>query len=62
MHLIPLNLLKVGFTIVENNLSKHLEDDLVAMPRHTSFSTGASAHHSSMYQYACYDHDHVVCG
>ncbi len=33
----------IGFTIVENNLSKHLENDLLAMPGHTSFSTGASA-------------------
>ena len=37
-------LLKVGFTIVENNLSKHLEDNLVTMTGHTSFSTGASAY------------------
>ena len=42
MHLIPLIMLRIDFTIVENNLSKHLEDDLLATPGHTSFSTGAS--------------------
>ena len=42
MHLIHLSLLQIGFTIVENNLSKDLEDDLPAMSRHTSLSTGTS--------------------
>ena len=33
----------LGFTIVENSLSEHVEDHLPAMPGHTSFSTGTSA-------------------
>ena len=32
----------LGFTIVENSLFEHVEDHLLAMPGHTSFSTGAS--------------------
>ena len=51
MHLVPLILLRIGFTIVENNLISNLkqalEDDLLAMPGHTSLSTGDSAHELS---------------
>ena len=36
----------LGFTIVGNSLSKHLEDHLLAMPGHTSFSTGATGLHA----------------
>ena len=45
MHLIPLILLRIGFAIVENKLKQTAsEDDLLAMPGHTSFSTGASVY------------------
>ena len=48
----------LSFTIVENSLSRHLEDYLLSMPGHTSFSTGAIAwgraikfHYSTMCMY-----------
>ena len=36
------DLLRIGFTIIENSLSRYLEDDLLSMPGHASFSIGAS--------------------